>query len=146
MKSSGSRRRYLINDRYADERRMGKKNTPLDMLPQRESIKSTRQVYNGKINFGLLVRFLRGQAGRDWNEVHAEIISRIPTQLLDYKGIIFRFVADQVEINGTEIWNKRTQRTIWRGGPFYASKEVTEFYVDPVTNILIRLPDVPRNQ
>jgi len=72
MKTSGSKRQRVINGRYADERHV-QGNFDFENLPQHESIKSTQKFYNGKINYGLLVRFLRGQVGNDWNEVYSEI-------------------------------------------------------------------------
>lgn len=147
MKTSGSKRGRLINGRYADERH-SKKDNDLENLPQRESIKSTRKFYNGKINYGLLVRFLRGQVGNDWDTVYSEILSRIPTKLLDYKEMIFWFVADKVEFIDCRPWNKKTQRFIWTGETFgpvifgykQEAPEFTEFYVHPETNELIQVP------
>ena len=71
-------------------------------MPNLESIGSTRKLYNGKLNYGLLVRFLHGQIGNNWDKVYSEIIGRIPTKLLDYKEIIFWFVADKRLEHGAE--------------------------------------------
>jgi hypothetical protein len=147
MKTSGSKRKYAANRNYADERHLQDHFDP-DDLPTHESIKPTKTFYNGKINYGLLVRFLRGQAGNNWDEVYAETISRIPTKLLDYKEIIFWFVADKVEFIDGRPWNKRTQRYIWTGETYYlvhhtetrTQPEFLEFYVDPKTNILVQIP------
>lgn len=146
MKTSGSKRRHLGNGRYADERHL-QKARDFEDLPSHESIKSTYKFYNGKINYGLLVRFLRGQVGNDWDQVYSEIISRIPTKLLDYKDMIFWFVADKVEFIGGRPWNKKTQQFIWTGesfGPVHytevkKSPEFIEFYVHPETNKLVRI-------
>jgi hypothetical protein len=146
MKTSGSKRRHVVNGRYADDRHL-QQNAPLEDLPQHEAIKSTRQFYNGKINYGLLVRFLRGQVGNDWDEVYSEIISRIPSKLLDYKDMVFWFVADKVEIIDGKPWNKKSQQFIWTGetfGSVHSSDgknypELREFYVDPVNNKLVRI-------
>ena len=146
LKTSGSKRKYVSNGNYAEERHWQAK-SKLDELPQRESIKSTQKFYNGKVNYGLLVRFLRGQVGNDWNEVYFEIISRIPTKLLDYKEMVYWFVADQVEIVNSRPWNKKSQRFIWTGEDyevvhhtkFKEQPEFTEFYVDPITNKLVRI-------
>ena len=118
-----------------------------DDLPIHESIRSTEKFVSGKVNLGLLVRFLRTQVGQDWDDVYAEIISRIPTKLLDYKGMIFRFLADKGEIVDGRPWNKKTQQFLWTGeiyGPeeyaqFSRPPEMREFYVDPQTNKLIRI-------
>src|SRR5215831_11395497 len=121
MKTSGSKRRNILNGRYADDRHK-KQSLSLEDLPHHESIKSTRKFYNGKINYGLLVRFLRNKVGEDWDEVYAEILGRIPTKLLDYREMIFWFVADKVEMIEGKPWNKKTQKFIWTGemmGPVY---------------------------
>jgi hypothetical protein len=146
MKTSGSKRQYLCNGRYANDRHLnnGKK---LEDLPQRESIKSTQKFYNGKINYGLLVRFLRGKVGQNWDNIYSEIIERIPTKLLDYKDMIYWFVADKVEIIDGKPWNKKSQQFIWTGEEltkvhwpkFKEGPEYKEFYVDPETNLLIRV-------
>ena len=146
MKTSGSKRERILNGRYADDRHDQKNELP-EELPARESIKATFKFYNNKINYGLLVRFLRKQVGNDWDEVHAEIISRIPTKLLDYKEMIYWFVADKVEIRDEKLWNKRTQKFIWNGEsvepkPFEQRVDMPEwkeFYVDPATNKLVHI-------
>lgn len=146
MKTSGSKRRDILNGRYSDERHL-QNNLDFQNLPQHESIKATKQFYNGKINYGLLVRFLRGQVGNDWDIVYSEIISRIPTKLLDYKHMIFWFVADKVEFIDGRPWNKKSQQFIWTGGeikPVHYTQlktqpELIEFYVHPETQKLIRI-------
>jgi len=147
MKTSGSKRRNVLNGRYADERHF-KNKVYLDDLPQHESIKSTKKFYNGKINYGLLVRFLRKQIGNDWDNIYSEIIGRIPTKLLDYREMIFWFVADKVEFVDGKPWNKKTQQFIWTGEtlePIYfknkkAIPQFIEFYVHPYTNELVHIP------
>ncbi|MFB9842787.1 hypothetical protein [Mucilaginibacter ginsenosidivorans] len=146
MKTSGSKRSHLLNGNYADER-SAQKTQDLENLPQHESIKRTGDFYNGKINTDLLIRFLRGQVGEDWNDVHSEIISRIPARLLDYKEIVLWYVADKVEFKDGRLWNKRSQKYIWTDGPFENGEsakriwtiELFEFYVDPETNKLIQI-------
>jgi hypothetical protein len=147
MKTSGSKRRHLVNGPYADDKHL-QNGRSLEELPHRESIKSTRKFYNGKINYGLLVRFLRGQTGNDWDAVYSEIVARIPSKLLDYDNIVFWFVADKVEFVDGRPWNKKTQRFIWTGEPYLlvgytdlkSQPEFTEFYVDPNTNKLVHIP------
>jgi hypothetical protein len=146
MKTSGSKRTRILNGSYAEERHL-QKNGDIEELPSHESIKSTYKFYNDKINYGLLVRFLRKQGGNDWDEVHSEIISRIPTKLLDYKEMIYWFVADKVEIKDGRPWNKKSQKFIWTGEPIEPKTfeqrmempERKEFYVDPTTNKLIHI-------
>jgi hypothetical protein len=146
MKTSGSKRERVENGRYADDRHLQKTNNYED-LPCHQRIKSTEKFGNGKINYGLLVRFLRSQVGNDWDEVYSEIISRIPTKLLDYRDMVYWFVADKVEFSDGRPWNKKTQQFIWTGekfGPVHHTEiklapEFREFYVDPETNKLIRI-------
>ena len=147
MKTSGSKRVHLNNGSYSDERHL-QKNYDLDELPSHESIKATQKFYNGKINYGLLVRFLRGQVGNNWDDIYSEIISRIPTKLLDYKKMVFWFVADKVELVDGRLWNKESQLFIWTGEAVKGSVHWTEikyqpqfieFYVDPETHKLIRI-------
>jgi hypothetical protein len=96
----------------------------------------------------LLVRFLRGQVGKDWNDIYSEILSRIPTKLLDYKEMIFWFVADKVQFIKGKPCNKKTQQFIWTGekfGPIHfknrkTAPQMIEFYVHPDTNKLVRIP------
>jgi hypothetical protein len=146
MKTSGSKRDRLSNGNYSDERHL-QKNYDFEDLPTHESIKHTEKFYNGKINYGLLVRFLHGQVGNDWDVIYSEIISRIPTKLLDYKEMIFWFVADKVEFIDGKPWNKKSQQFIWTGGDLKSvhwkerktQEELKEFYVDPNTNKLVRI-------
>jgi hypothetical protein len=147
LKTSGSKRERVRNGRYADERHL-QKNVDLGELPAHESIKTTQTFYKGKINYGLLVRFLRGQVGNDWDDVYSEIISRIPTKLLGYKEIIFLFVADKVEFVDGRPWNKKAQQFIWTGETtaknvhwtaIKSQPQFIEFYVHPDTNKLIRI-------
>lgn len=140
MKTSGSKRKHIINGNYSEDRNI-KQKIDIEDLPVRERIKNTHEFYNGKINYGLLVRFLRNQTGKNWDDVYSETISRIPTKLLDYKEMVFWFVADKVEIIDGKIWNKRTNRFIWtpeitENGLAFEKKE---FYVNPESNTLIRI-------
>lgn len=150
MKTSGSKRKYVQSGDFADTRN-SKTKLGLEDLPRFESVKSSRKFYNGKINYGLLVRFLRGKVGDDWNEIHSEIINRIPIALLDYREMIFWFVADKVVFESENLWNKKTQRFVWLGGDYnyfshcsevHLNLEFIEFYVHPDTNVLERMPQL----
>jgi len=149
MKTSGSKRDHLVNGSYADQRNV-KTDIEFEDLPTHESVKQTVKFLNGKINYGLLVRFLRGNIGNDWDLVHSEILARIPVKLMDYKYVIFWFVADKVEIVNGKPWNKKTQQFIWTKGEFASphfdnlkqSPELREFYVEPETNVLIHVPQL----
>ena len=147
LKTSGSKRKYVQNGNAAEERHL-KRALPFDELPNREPIKTTQKVYNGKINLGPLVKFLRNKIGEDWDEVYSEVIARIPTALLDYREVVFWFVADKVTFVDGRIWNRETQKFLWTDGPYILrhysemqlNPEFREFYVDPVTNKLAHIP------
>ena len=72
-------------------------------------------------------------------------MDRIPTKLLDYKEMVFWFVADKVEMKDGRPWNKRSQRFIWTGEtiePIHGlnpGPQFIEFYVHPHTNKLGRV-------
>lgn len=146
MKTSGSKRDHLGNGTFAEERNT-KKYTDIENLPSHESIKKAREFYNGKINTGLLVRFLRGQIGNDWDTVYSEIIARIPARLLDYKEIALWYVSDKVEMKDGRLWDLREQKFIYFGDEYrhihfserMLAEHVTEFYVDPETNKLMHI-------
>ncbi|MCT4665444.1 MAG: hypothetical protein N4A45_09455 [Flavobacteriales bacterium] len=148
LKTSGSKRRYVIDGDYSDTRN-SKKNKDWENLPSYEGMGKSFKFFNSKINYGLLVRFLRGKVGNDWNEVSKEIQDRIPTDLLEYKDCVKWFVSDLIEKREDGLWDKREQKYIrlelnepfdWK---LYTSKE---FYVDPETNRLTRIKDFPSNR
>jgi hypothetical protein len=147
MKTSGSKRRYLVNGSFSDERNT-KKYQDIENLPSKESIGTTWKVYNGKLNYGLLVRFLRGQTGNNWDDVYSEIISRIPTKLLEHKEIIFGFVADKTEIKEGKPYNKKSNKFIWTPdqGEYNLNFDNMDFYVDPTTGKLIKVEDKPNKR
>lgn len=144
MKTSGSKRRYIENGRFSDERNT-KKYQDIENLPNYESIGTTRKLYNGKLNYGLLVRFLRGQVGNNWDAVYSEIIGRIPTKLLDYKEIVFWFVADKVELIDGHPYNRKKQKYIWTSeqGTYNFKFDNPVFYVCPTSNKLLEVEDIP---
>lgn len=146
MKISGSKRNGIPNGRFADERNT-KIYQDIENLPQHESIGSTRK-YSGKMNIGLLVRFLRGQVGNNWDDVYSEIIARIPTKLLPHKDIVYRLVADKIKLVDGKLFNTKTSKFILTPevDKFSINYDRHEFYVHPETNILIRIDDRPRKQ
>lgn len=147
MKTSGSKRRYINNHNYADERTQWKQEN-LDELPVKERIKSVSKFYNGKINYDLLLRFLQTQVGLNWDEVQSRIIGRIPTKLAHCREMIFWFVAADVEVVDAGLWSRREQAFVWTDGLFEAKEAAAtwqifvffRFYVHPITNYLLRLP------
>ena len=139
MKTSGSKRSHYTSLRYSYTRNE-RIDLEYDELPKIEGMGNSRRFYNGKINYGLLVRFLEGQIGNNWETVYSEILSRIPTKLLDYKEMIYWFVADQVEIIDNRIWNKRTQLFLSNNG-LEKNTEFKKYWVDPESNIMKRYSD-----
>lgn len=143
MKMSGSARKYVVNGRYADERHEWK-DEDIEYLPFKKSIKSTYKFYNGKINYGILVQFLRGQIGKKWDAVYSEILGRIPTRLLEYKEMVFWFVATEVEWIDGKLWDRKKLKFIWTeelnkgvtNTKDWLNYALYEFYVDPDTNLM----------
>jgi hypothetical protein len=140
LKTSGSRKQYAISGDYSTTRHA--KRPPLMDLPYRESIRKPMQFYNGKIHTGLIKRFLYSQVGKDWNDVHSEIVARIPTRLLDFKFCIYWYVHEKVEIREDGLWDKKDNRYIedkW-------ARDI--FYVDPETNLLVlkRIENIRRRK
>lgn len=66
----------------------------------------------------LLVRFFRGQVANDWNQIYSEIISCMPTKLLDFRKMISWIVADKVETIDGKPWNRKSQQFIRTGGEY----------------------------
>lgn len=88
---------------------------------------------------------MRSQVGNDWDEVYSETISRIPTKLLDYKEIVFWFVADKIELIDGNPYNKKSKKFIWTSeqGEYNFNFDNSDFYVFPVTNKLLKVEDKP---
>ncbi len=148
LKTSGSKRKYVESGDYADTR-SAKKQKHIEDLPKYEGMGQARKFFNSRVNYGLLIRFLRGRIGDDWNEVHQEIMERIPSNLSDYKMCVEWFVADLVEEEENELFDKRDQRYLKldpdeRADPDYYTFK--EFYVDPETNKLCKIADAPSNK
>ena len=139
LKTSGSKRAHYWQGHYRDTRN-NKTSLALEDLPKLEAYAKTYKFYNGKINYGLLVRFLRGNIGEAWPLVQQEVYARIPTKLQEYKNCLYWFVADKVERREGRLWCMREQKylilersntsTQW-------DKEIyKEFYVHPDTQTL----------
>ncbi len=141
LKTSGSKRKYVIDGDYADTRH-SKRNRQLDGVSMREGMGRSARFYNGKINYGLMRRFLRGQVGRDWVQVEKEISKRIPRDLPEYQECVRWFVADRVAHTEQGLWDRRSQRFLYldRAQKYsYVRSVFKEFYVDPVTNRLVEV-------
>jgi len=145
LKTSGSKRRYVNDGDYSDSRN-SKKNNDWDNLPTHKGMGQSFKFFNSKINYGLLVRFLRGKNGNNWKDVQKEISERIPSNLLEYKDCVNWFVADLIEKREDGLWDKREQKYLLLNPnePYDWNIHTTkEFYVEPETNILIRIKDFP---
>lgn len=145
LKTSGSKKKYVEDGDYADSRN-SKKEKDIDNLPKHEGMGKSRQFFNSKVNYGLLVRFLRGRIGDDWHDVHQEIMDRIPTNLLEYKACVEWFVADLIEEEEDGLWDKREQKYLKLDSEEVADPynyTFKEFYVDPSTNKLSKIADAP---
>ncbi|MCL6273285.1 hypothetical protein M3P19_04650 [Muricauda sp. 2012CJ35-5] len=145
LKTSGSKRINVNDGDYSDTRN-SKKNKNWDDLPTFEGMGQPFKFFNNKINYGLLIRFLRGKTGYNWNDVQKEVEERIPTNLSEYKDCLKWFVADLIEKRKDGYWDKREQKFLLLNSkePYNWKTHVfKEFYVDPDTNVLVRIPDSP---
>lgn len=143
LKTSGSKRRYIPQYDYS-ETRNSKRNNDWENLPVQEGMGKSFKYFFSKINYGPLVRFLRGKVGCDWDEVHREILERIPTDLMEYKDCVQWFVADLVERREGWLWDKRENFFIRTSPDQPVDMTVPrEFYVDPGNNTLVRISDFP---
>lgn len=142
LKTSGSKRRYVSDGDYAEERN-SKSRKDWEILPTKEGMGKSSKFYNNKINYGLLVRFLRGKVGKDWSEIHSEIMQRIPSNLSEYGDCIQWFVSDLVEEKDSGLWDKREQKFIRAPETdknLMASEYCyKEFFVDPKSNRLCQV-------
>ncbi len=148
LKTSGSKSAWSYSPDYSGDRH-SKQNRDWDNSAFYSRMGKSSHYYSGKINYSILVRFLRGQVGNNWDNVHDEYLSRIPTNLHEYEECIHWFVADKVEVHGDLLWDRRSQyyvRTKAAHTALYPNYTNKEFYVDPETNILIRIPDFPSNR
>ncbi|MEM1122512.1 MAG: hypothetical protein AAGJ18_18855, partial [Bacteroidota bacterium] len=145
LKTSGSKRRYVNDGDYSDTRN-SKKNKHWEELPTFEGMGQSSKFFNSKINYGLLVRFLRGKNGANWEEVQKEVSERIPSNLSEYKDCLKWFVADLVEKRKDGLWDRRAQKYLllnpneiydWKVHVF------KEFYVNPDSNTLVKIADFP---
>lgn len=145
LKTSGSKRRYVNDGDYSDTRN-SKKSKSWDELPTFEGMGQSFKFFNNKINYGLLIRFLRGKNGADWKEVEKEVSDRIPGNLSEYKDCLKWFVADLIEKREDGLWDKRAQKYLLLNPnePYDWNVHISkEFYVDPESNILVRIADFP---
>ncbi|MEL6536760.1 MAG: hypothetical protein AAFQ98_15180 [Bacteroidota bacterium] len=130
---------------YSDTRH-SKMTEDMDNWPQKESMARGRQLFNGKVHDGLLVRFLRTRVGEDWDQVYHEIVARIPSEILHQEQWVVWFVATKVERRPEGLWDTLTHRYLQMGpnrDEYFHKFRRVEFYVDPETNLLMRIKDLP---
>jgi hypothetical protein len=145
LKTSGSKRRYVNDGDYSDTRN-SKKNKNWDELPNFKGMGQSFKFFNSKINYGLLIRFLRGKNGSDWNDVQKEVSERIPSNLSEYKDCLKWFVSDLIEKREDGLWDKREQKYLLLNPnePYDWNIHVSkEFYVNPDSNVLVKIADFP---
>ena len=137
LKTSGSERRYVFSQTYAEARHKSK-NQELDELPKFEGIGQSPKFYNGKINTSLLKRFLETKVGFDLNQVCEELQQRIPTKLQEYHQVIFWYVADKIEIVDSKVFDLRDQKFINFERMFVFGTVHKDFIVSPLDKKLYR--------
>ncbi|OJW71340.1 MAG: hypothetical protein BGO59_05115 [Spirosoma sp. 48-14] len=137
LKTSGSERRYVFSQSYAQDRQKVKAKD-LEELPKFEGMGQSVKFYNGKINTSLLKRFLETKVGSDWAQVYEEIQQRIPTKLKEYHQVIYWYVADKVAINDSKVFDLREQKFINFESLFVVGTVHKDFIVSPLDNKLYR--------
>ena len=130
----------MVNGSYSADRPKAK-TKPIDDLPKFEGMGKTSGFYNGKINTSLLKRFLETKVGSDWDQVYDEIQQRIPTKLKEYQQVIYWYVADKIEINGTTVFDLREQKFINFEVMYVHGTVHRDFIVSPADNKLYRYRD-----
>ncbi|HAA14376.1 MAG TPA: hypothetical protein DCE41_22920 [Cytophagales bacterium] len=118
----------------------------MDEWPQKESMKGGKQFYNGKVHYGLLVRFLRTRVGENWDQIYHEVRERIPSDLLQHQQWVEWFVVVKVERRPEGLLDLRHQKyliTDTSQEHEFSTYRYSEFYVDPDTNLLVRVADRP---
>lgn len=134
MEYSSSERFRHSKDRHEDPRV-----TDLEETPTRTSHR--RQQWNkndiGRLDTRPLKRYLGANVGRPWNDVHSEILERIPEKYSQYRDVVLRFVFPEVEI--------RPEGIFVANDPRYPDYNITQgkqgrgaFYIHPVTKTLER--------
>jgi hypothetical protein len=145
LKTSGSKRRYVHDGDFSDTRN-SKKHKNWDELPTFEGMGQSFKFFNSKINYGLLIRFLREKNGSNWDAVQKEVSERIPSNLSQYKDCLKWFVADLIEKREDGLWDKREQKYLLLNPnvPYDWNIHISkELYVDPDSNVLVKIVDFP---
>jgi len=141
LKTSGSKKRHVASVDYADGRN-AKGRKDWENLPSKEGMGKSFKFFNSKVNYGLLVRFLRGKVGGHWPDIHDEIMERIPSNLSEFKDCIDWFVAHDVILTEDGLWDKQSQKfvTVPREEMEFDMFKYNhkEFYVDPDTQTLCK--------
>ncbi|TND09531.1 MAG: hypothetical protein FD123_1122 [Bacteroidetes bacterium] len=112
--------------------------------PAKEGIK--RMHKGGTKNFndtlGPLVRYLRTQTGKNWNNVFSELSKKLDSNTVSGQHVIdhlWGFVNLHVKVKSKKeiyVINRRG----WQAGRLYSQGKWPEFYVHPKTGILLEAP------
>lgn len=153
-KTSGSRKRWSYGGDFCDERNT-KKFKELEDAPKYSGMK-TGKVFNNRLSFRPLRRFLKAKTGFHWNAIYSEIKERIPKDILEINNPISWYVYDNVEIlsdgsiinkNKLPVFNQY-HNTWWN---FVSKDGITSegtrygmFYVHPESGLLCYL--IPKNK
>lgn len=73
--------------------------------------------------------------------MYDEIQQRIPTKLREYQQVIYWYVADKIEINGTTVFDLREQKFINFKVLYVNGTVHKDFIVSPFDNRLYRYRD-----
>lgn len=140
-KTSGSRKRWSYGGDFANERNT-KAFKDIEDAPKKAGMK-TGKVFNNRLSFRPLRRFLKTKVGKNWNEVYSEMKERIPQDIWDTHNPIEFYVYVKVEIQTDgSLFNKKAiskfHSIISPDGIKHWGRH-SAYYVHPETNLLCRL-------
>ena len=140
-KTSKSRKRWSYGGDFANERNT-KQFRDIEDAPKKAGMK-TGKVFNNRLSFRPLRRFLRNKVGKDWNQIYSEIKERIPADIWEYHNPAEWYVYTKVEIlSDGSIVNTKSRgvhRTLVSPDGIHAYNRYSHYYVHPDTNELCYL-------
>jgi len=141
-KTSGSKKRWSYGGDFANERNT-KQFKDIENAPKKSGMK-TGKVFDNRLNFSPLRRFLRSKVGKNWNDIYSEMRERIPADIWDVHQPAKFYVSIKVEINSNgsivDTQGHGVSRiVISEDGKTTKYGRYSYYYVNPETNLLCRL-------
>ena len=145
-RTSGSRKRWSYGGDFANERST-KQFKELEDAPKKSGMK-TGKVFNNRLSFKPLRRFLNSRVGKDWDVIYSEIKDRMPADIWDYHKPAELYVSIKVDImpDGKIIYKQGwgvSRVTISEDGVTSKYGRYSHYYVHPETNLLCKLKPSP---